>query len=448
MTLKRNERKITIKELEAANTARKPWAAVRGNVYDLTKFIDKHPGGKDFLLAAVGRDATALYESLHSDTNTKVLAKYKIGILLETNMPQYAKKSKFTNDLEKRVLAYFASIGRNPRDAPWMLLAYGILTAAFAVTYYGMFSQSVAQYSPILPWVAAVLNGWSAAMTGFYLLHDSCHASFTRKPWVWQAMRRVYESITGLSTLVWIYQHSLGHHSFTNVVGADPDVVDENPGILRVHDGQQWWSFYGLQRYYWFPLYTQLILSRKLTEWKCLFYDRRFKHIKINPPQTSEYFWCTTVMTVYSIHHFVLPYTYFNHSILRILALHTVTDIAWSTYLTLIVNASHINSEVAWPKADSQGKISEDWAVLQIKSSLDFAHGDPWTTWLCGGLNYQAVHHMFPYVSQYYYPEIADIVKDTCKDYGVPYHIKSSIWTALGGHLGHLSLFGEKPVSS
>jgi cytochrome b involved in lipid metabolism len=66
-------RDITIEELEAANTASKPWVAVRGKVYDLTKFVDKHPGGRDFLLLSVGRDATSLYESLHSDKNTKVL---------------------------------------------------------------------------------------------------------------------------------------------------------------------------------------------------------------------------------------------------------------------------------------------------------------------------------------------------------------------------------------
>jgi cytochrome b involved in lipid metabolism len=64
---------ITIEEVEAANTAQKSWVAIRGKVYDLTKFVDKHPGGSDFLLASVGRDATAMYESIHEEKNTRVL---------------------------------------------------------------------------------------------------------------------------------------------------------------------------------------------------------------------------------------------------------------------------------------------------------------------------------------------------------------------------------------
>lgn len=66
-------RQITIEELEAANSIEKPWIAVRGKVYDLTKFVDRHPGGRDFLLLSVGRDATALYESLHTEKMTRVL---------------------------------------------------------------------------------------------------------------------------------------------------------------------------------------------------------------------------------------------------------------------------------------------------------------------------------------------------------------------------------------
>jgi cytochrome b involved in lipid metabolism len=64
---------ITIEEVEAANTAEKPWVAIRDKVYDLTAFVEKHPGGKDFLLAAVGRDATSVYESIHTDKNSRVL---------------------------------------------------------------------------------------------------------------------------------------------------------------------------------------------------------------------------------------------------------------------------------------------------------------------------------------------------------------------------------------
>lgn len=40
----------------------------------MTDFADRHPGGKDFLLATIGRDSTAMFESLHDPKAIKVLA--------------------------------------------------------------------------------------------------------------------------------------------------------------------------------------------------------------------------------------------------------------------------------------------------------------------------------------------------------------------------------------
>ena len=49
-------------------------ADIRSQVYDVTDFVDRHPGGKDFLLATVARDATAMFESLHDPKAIRVIA--------------------------------------------------------------------------------------------------------------------------------------------------------------------------------------------------------------------------------------------------------------------------------------------------------------------------------------------------------------------------------------
>ncbi|KIW04648.1 uncharacterized protein PV09_04393 [Verruconis gallopava] len=367
---------ITIEEVEAANTSKKPWVAIRGKVYDLTAFLNKHPGGSDFLLASIGRDATAI--------------KYLIGNLKgATNMLEYRKESAFYNDVKKRIAALFREIGIDPREAPGMTLRYLFVSAVFLAMYVSMFSKPTAWTRAWIPWLCAIITGWAGAMMGFLFLHNGCHANFTKSPKVWNVLRRLYESFTGLITLVWFYQHGLEHHPYTNIVGADPDIISDDPGLLRVHD--------------------QLILSRKLTEYKQVFVDRKYKHIKINPPRLRNMF---------------------GQLLFWLLALHTVSDLFWSIYLTLIFQASHVNNEVAWPNpsnANVEDWKQSDWAALQIESSLDFAHGDFWTTFMCGSLNYQAVHHLFPYISQYYYPEMAPIVRDVCAEYGVGYNLKDNI---------------------
>ncbi|CAD7939425.1 unnamed protein product [Amoebophrya sp. A25] len=74
---------FTLQEVSAHNRADDLWIAVNGFVYDLTKFVKLHPGGKAVLTAVAGTDATKQFYALHNKT---ILAKYKrlrIGTLKE-----------------------------------------------------------------------------------------------------------------------------------------------------------------------------------------------------------------------------------------------------------------------------------------------------------------------------------------------------------------------------
>lgn len=41
------------------------WLAIHGTVWDVTNFLDHHPGGAGLLLKSAGQDATAQYEQFH-----------------------------------------------------------------------------------------------------------------------------------------------------------------------------------------------------------------------------------------------------------------------------------------------------------------------------------------------------------------------------------------------
>lgn len=58
---------------------------INGKVYNVTKWIPKHPGG-NVILQGIGKDATSLFNnkgggSGHSAAAHKILAKYYIGDL-------------------------------------------------------------------------------------------------------------------------------------------------------------------------------------------------------------------------------------------------------------------------------------------------------------------------------------------------------------------------------
>ena len=65
------------------NSASSCWTAIRGGVYDLTKWIPMHPGGAANILQICGKDGTAAFDGQHEGQGRpeNTLAKYQIGTL-------------------------------------------------------------------------------------------------------------------------------------------------------------------------------------------------------------------------------------------------------------------------------------------------------------------------------------------------------------------------------
>ena len=64
-------------------TATSCWSIVFGNVYDLTKWIPKHPGGATVIRALCGKDGSDAFEAQHSNQGkpAKEIANYYLGKL-------------------------------------------------------------------------------------------------------------------------------------------------------------------------------------------------------------------------------------------------------------------------------------------------------------------------------------------------------------------------------
>lgn len=73
----------TMAEVAAANSASKCWTVVKGAVYDMTAYIQKHPGGAPTILSMCGKDGTDAYNNQHAGQRkpTMVLDGLSIGTL-------------------------------------------------------------------------------------------------------------------------------------------------------------------------------------------------------------------------------------------------------------------------------------------------------------------------------------------------------------------------------
>lgn len=71
-------------EIAAHDMSDDCWIVIKQVVYNVTSYIDEHPGGETTIMAYAGRDATSAFESIHSKRAFELLAQYKIGTLSET----------------------------------------------------------------------------------------------------------------------------------------------------------------------------------------------------------------------------------------------------------------------------------------------------------------------------------------------------------------------------
>ncbi|KAF5971143.1 L-lactate dehydrogenase (cytochrome) [Fusarium coicis] len=74
---------VSLDDLKQHNTASDCWIAVHSKVWDITHFINEHPGGPEVLLNLAGSDATELYNDVHAPDIIEDLPSDKLMGLLE-----------------------------------------------------------------------------------------------------------------------------------------------------------------------------------------------------------------------------------------------------------------------------------------------------------------------------------------------------------------------------
>lgn len=76
--------KYTAAQISVHNKDNDLWLVLNNKVYDVTKYVDEHPGGLDTLMDVAGQEGTEAFNSVgHSDEAKEQLKKYLIGELAD-----------------------------------------------------------------------------------------------------------------------------------------------------------------------------------------------------------------------------------------------------------------------------------------------------------------------------------------------------------------------------
>ncbi|PWY70986.1 cytochrome b5 [Aspergillus heteromorphus CBS 117.55] len=73
-------KELTLQEVSEHNTKKDLYMVIHDKVYDVSSFVDEHPGGEEVLLDVGGQDGTEAFEDVgHSDEAREILDGLLVG---------------------------------------------------------------------------------------------------------------------------------------------------------------------------------------------------------------------------------------------------------------------------------------------------------------------------------------------------------------------------------
>jgi len=443
----KQQQQYTWQEVRKHNTVENGlWVAIDGKVYDITKFLSHHPGGQELLKISAGRDCTYLFDSYHNFTQKPalILPKYQIGVLSTCELNQFQPDSGFYKECCTRVKAYFDRNKLHPKNPWYGLWRLALFISIMAWSYSTVFIVSAVP--TLVRIIAAVIFGICQALCLIHQMHDASHTAIGYSPIWWRIISRLtMEWMAGASMVSWFHQHILGHHIYTNIMGSDPDMPSLLEGDLRfLVKRQVWKQLYQFQHLYMPILYGGLAFKFRIQDFTWTFISEENGPIHVNPLSKME--WANFVVTklFWFSYRIFVPIYVLDCSISTVLFYFFITELTTGYWLAINFQVSHISTEAFFPCSDHlEPSLKSEWAVAQVITSVDYGHGSFIQTFLSGALNYQTIHHLFPGVSQYHYPDIAPIVMEVCKKYNVPFNVLPSFKEAFFAHVNYMYQMGN-----
>lgn len=346
-------------------------------------------------------------------------------------------RAEFFYVLRKRVNQYFEDTSRSKYGDVRMVLKSLAMFAMFFVPYAWILTNSLPGWAMLL---CAMVMGLGVAGIGLSIMHDANHGAYSSHPLVNKLMG-LSLNLVGACAYNWKIQHNVMHHTYTNIHGLDEDIRDRPIIRMTPHAERFWWHrfqhiysvfLYGLQTIDW-------VLTKDFTQ----LWDYYKAGVIKKKDMQREMVILTISKLVYIIYIGVIPLMIVDIAwweyLIGFVAMHYVTGLT----LALVFQVAHVVEETAMPLLNEEGEIENMWAIHQMETTANFAHGNRLLSWYVGGLNYQVEHHLFPRICHVHYRAIAPIVKQTAEEYGVPYHEKKTMIAAVASHLRLLRRLGQ-----
>ncbi|MCU0428742.1 MAG: acyl-CoA desaturase [Cytophagaceae bacterium] len=346
-------------------------------------------------------------------------------------------KSEFYATLKERVDSYFKQNNLS-KNANGLMYFKSFFFLGGVFLFYGLIISN--QFSAMTMLGFAVLLGMFKAFVGFNVSHDAIHGSYSSDDRINKLMGYSF-NIIGASKSVWNVSHNIVHHTYTNIPGHDED-LEIAPGLVRVseHDKKYWIQRF--QHVYAFMLYGLASLSWVFRKDYVKFFSKTIGHHDNTHHTVEDYIDLFLFKILYYVNFIVLPLVFLDITWYQFIIGFLCMHIAEGLVLGLVFQLAHVVEGAEFPEPNEQGNIEEAWAVHQMKTTANFACESWLASFLCGGLNMQVEHHLFPKVCHTHYPKLSKIVRETAREFNVPYIENKTFIGALKSHYLMLRHYG------
>jgi delta8-fatty-acid desaturase len=451
----------------------------RGLVLKLDNWLARHPGGDKAILHLVGRDGTDEMEQYHASETIQRMRRYAVGQIAMEDRPWrnlvppiqrpagVAKQDASEYSDDEGIAMSESSVTSGTRKSPVDLHAeaeierdlemypsldantQGAIQAKYRALAKTLEQEGYYQcrYSDYLVWelsrylLLAATSAWlykqawyklSAVFLGLFwhqvtlVCHDLAHSGVTHGRLDTVLGTVVASFVGGLSLGWWKRNHNV-HHLVTNQPEHDPDIQHMpifavTPKLLTNVTSTYYEKvldydaaaklLIGVQRFIFYPI---MLFGR------FNLYRLSLDHILSNRgPKTRFNQWMRRLEMLGMV-TFCYWYCY-----LLVASLPTKTDkvlfVLISHWVTAPLHVQITLSHFAMSTADLGPQ--ECFAQQQLRTTMD-VDCPAWMDPVHGGLQFQAIHHLFPRIPRHRLREVQPLVRMFAKEAGVPYKVYS-----------------------
>lgn len=350
------------------------------------------------------------------------------------------KEADFYSTLNKKVEAFFASGKHSKKGNGLMLFKVLFYSTVFISAYLVLVLVNTTISMQFLLWI---ILGFFTAFIGLNISHDAVHGSLSSNKSVNKILGYSFNVIGG-NSYVWNITHNIVHHTYTNIEGYDEDI--EQIPLLRMSPHQKLRKVHRQQYWYAFFFYSLSSLSWVFIKDYVKFFKKEIGNYNNKQHPRIQYFILFASKAVYYSLFLVLPFIFIKAAwwqiLLGFIAMHLVQGFT----MAIIFMLAHVVQETDFPLPDDTGTIKNTWAIHQLYTTADFGRNNLLLGFLCGGLNFQVEHHLYPRICHVHYKHISAIVKETAESFNLRYNDNDSFFSAVASHVRLLKALGRQPV--